>query len=309
MNAYVAGASHRTQGRELGNLHGFYGIGAFASPLVCQSLLAAGWSWHRFYWISLGFAMFNALLIIATFHTTPIEFVYEKEVAMELAARDAGAVEMNTPGAESVRIAHVGGAMPKSTMRAALRIPYVWLLMAFLMFYTGSETTTGGWIVTYLLRQRNADPNTVGYVASGFWGGLAVGRIVLGHASPYIGLRREKHLVHLYIFLSLAMTLVIWFVPSFLGDAVCASFIGLFLGPIFPTSLSLATKLLPKEVHLTALAAMSSVASAGSALFPFFAGILATTEGAVSLQPFMCGILGMMGALWCFLPSRVSMTV
>jgi len=232
-----------------------------------------------------------------------------KEVAMELAARDAGAVEMDTPGAESVRIAHVGGAMPKSTMRAALRIPYVWLLMAFLMFYTGSETTTGGWIVTYLLRQRNADPNTVGYVASGFWGGLAVGRIVLGHASPYIGLRREKHLVHLYIFLSLAMTLVIWFVPSFLGDAVCASFIGLFLGPIFPTSLSLATKLLPKEVHLTALAAMSSVASAGSALFPFFAGILATTEGAVSLQPFMCGILGMMGALWCFLPSRVSMTV
>ncbi|KAG8895364.1 hypothetical protein FRB99_000624 [Tulasnella sp. 403] len=267
MNAYVASASVRTQGRALGNMHGFYGIGAFASPLVCQSLLAAGWAWHQFYWTSFGFSVFNTVLLVAAFHTTKGEYEYEKGLALATSGREIELEERRESGGVSKK-----DAMPKGTMRAALRLPYVWLFMAFLCFYTGSETTTGGWIVTYLLRQRDANPNTVGYVASGFWGGLAAGRIVLGHASPYIGIRREKHLVHVYIVLSLVMTFIIWFVPSFVGNAFCAAMIGLFLGPIFPTSLALATKILPKEVHLTALAVMSSLASVGSALFPFIAG-------------------------------------
>lgn len=64
-------------------------------------------------------------------------------------------------------------------------------------------------------------------------------------------MRREKHLVHVYIglsnnahlkailtrdlALSVVMTLIIWLVPSFVGDAFAAALIGLFLGPIFPT--------------------------------------------------------------------------
>ncbi|KAG8974173.1 hypothetical protein FRC05_007749 [Tulasnella sp. 425] len=351
-NAYVAGASgKRNQGRELGYLHGCYGIGAFASPLVCQSLLAAGWIWHRFYWTSLGFSLLNVILMATAFHPTKKEWETDREAGLlvhELEQRSglqAAEGQMSPPAGEIEMQAHgremgskSGGTKPKSTMQLALRMPYVWLFMAFLGFYTGSETTTGGWIVTYLLKQRNANPDTVGYVASadetsslvflsGFWGGLACGRIVLGHASPYIGIRREKHLVHVYIgqpslgppsedtklipssiVLSLVMTFIIWFVPSFFGNALCAAMIGLFLGPIFPTSLSLATKILPKEVHLTALAAMSSVASIGSAVFPFLAGVLASAEGVASLQPFMCGILGVMGTLWFFFPSRVGMS-
>ncbi|KAG8679091.1 hypothetical protein FRC09_019263, partial [Ceratobasidium sp. 395] len=54
-------------------------------------------------------------------------------------------------------------------------------------------------VVTFLLTERNANLDTVGYVASGFWGGLAVGRLCLGQASPCIGIKREKHLVHVYI--------------------------------------------------------------------------------------------------------------
>lgn len=43
--------------------------------------------------------------------------------------------------------------------------------------------------------------------------------------------------------------------------------------------MALATKILPKEVHLTALAVMSSAASIGSAIFPFFAGSECTFSG------------------------------
>jgi len=59
---------------------------------------------------------------------------------------------------------------------------------------------------------------------------------------------------------------------------------------------------------LTALAAMSSFASIGSALFPFIAGALAAAKGVGVIQPFMLGILSTMGALWCLFPSRFGMT-
>ncbi|KIO34527.1 hypothetical protein M407DRAFT_64029 [Tulasnella calospora MUT 4182] len=316
MNAYVASASvKRNQGRELGYLHGFYGIGAFASPLICQSVLAAGWSWHRFYWTSFGFSLLNALLMVTAFHPTKKEWETAREAGLSVhepeklagpqgvEGQRTGDIEMQAHKANTG--SRGGRTKPKSTMQLALRMPYVWLFMAFLGLYTGGETTIGGWIVTYLLKQRNANPDTVGYVASGFWGGVASGRIILGHASPYLGIRREKHLVHVYIVAALVMTFIIWFVPSFIGNAFCAAMTGLFLGPIFPTSLSLATHILPKEVHLTALAAMGSVASIGTAVLPFAAGALASAKGVTSIQPFMCGILGSIGVLWFFFPSRV----
>ncbi|KAG8893751.1 hypothetical protein FRC01_013372, partial [Tulasnella sp. 417] len=157
MNAYVASASvKRNQGRELGYLHGFYGIGAFASPLVCQSLLAVGWSWHQFYWTSFGFSLLNALLMATAFHPTKKEWetdrkaglaVQESEkrpVAHEPGEQRASDIEMQTHKANT---AHKNGrTQPKSTMQLALRMPYVWLFMAFLGVYTGSETTIGGWI-------------------------------------------------------------------------------------------------------------------------------------------------------------------
>ncbi|KAG9006952.1 hypothetical protein FRB90_009594 [Tulasnella sp. 427] len=244
MNAYVAAASQkRNQGRELGYLHGCYGLGAFASPLICQTVLAAGWTWHRFYWTSLGFSLLNTVLMATAFHPTKNEWEVDRETGLSKQEMERRTSEKerdssrNEIEAQAVRKGLSGRrTKPKGTMWLALKMPYVWLFMAFLGIYMGSETTTGGWIVTYLLRQRNANPDTVGYVASGFWGGVAAGRIMLGHVSPYLGLRREKHLVHVYIVLSLVMTLIIWFVPSFVGNAICTAFMGLFLGPIFPTS-------------------------------------------------------------------------
>jgi hypothetical protein len=91
-----------------------------------------------------------------------------------------------------------------------------------------------------------------------------------------IGIKREKHLVHVYIgvyypvykvntlaeigfvVVALVMTVLVWKVPSFVGNAFCTAVVGFVLGrelfashygwyspsraAIFPTSLSLATK-------------------------------------------------------------------
>ncbi|CUA68192.1 Bypass of stop codon protein 6 [Saccharomyces cerevisiae S288c] [Rhizoctonia solani] len=200
-NAFVA--AQKSAGRYLGWLHGFYGVGAFASPLVGQTLLARGWEWPRFFIIS--------------------EFREEKAKAIELLRHEPEDIELenrNNDGGEPViprsprQRSRSRSAGERNAMRMTLSSPIVWIFAIFLCTYVGSETTTGGWVVSYLLKERNADPDTVGYVASGFWGGLAVGRLLLGQMSPYIGLKREKHLVHIYIGIALLMTILVWKVPS-----------------------------------------------------------------------------------------------
>ncbi|KAG9128496.1 hypothetical protein FRC07_009720 [Ceratobasidium sp. 392] len=320
-NAYVA--SQKSAGRYLGlwlpfSLDGFMGamvrIGAFASPLIGQTLLAKGWPWPRFFIISVLLSLVNTTGTIYTFHTTKEEFIAEKAKArqehdaFELQSRMASdSVEERPDEAAPQRTSRRSrsrAAGERSAMRMTLSQPFVWIFALFLCTYTGSETTNGGWIVTFLLTERNANPDTVGYVASGFWGGLALGRLCLGQASPYIGIKREKHLVHVYIGVALVMTVLVWKVPSFVGNAFCTAIVGFVLGPIFPTSLSLATKLLPTEIHMTALATMSSFASIGSALYPFVTGALANAKGVAVLQPVMLGILSVMAGLWCLFPTR-----
>ncbi|KAG8686048.1 hypothetical protein FRC09_014382, partial [Ceratobasidium sp. 395] len=256
----------------------------------------------------------NTIGTLYTFHTAKEEFTAEKARArqehdtFELQNRVASESAEGRPHQAEPQLGSRGfRARPireRSAMRMTLSEPFVWIFALFLCTYTGSETTNGGWIVTFLLTERNANPDTVGYVASGFWGGLAVGRLVGVERTISIGIKREKHLVHVYIGVALLMTVLVWKVPSFVGNAFCTAIIGFVLGPIFPTSLSLATKLLPAEIHMTALATMSSFASIGSALYLFVTGAIANAKGVAVLQPIMLGILSIMAGLWCLFPTR-----
>lgn len=51
--------------------------------------------------------------------------------------------------------------------------------MAILLIaYEGAEVTIGGWIVTFIRNERNGGPDA-GYISSGFFGGLMIGRLAL----------------------------------------------------------------------------------------------------------------------------------
>ena len=59
------------------------GIGALSSPLVCQTLLAHGWQWERFYFISLGFTLLNCICLVFSFHSTTREFETDKQQSLD----------------------------------------------------------------------------------------------------------------------------------------------------------------------------------------------------------------------------------
>ena len=88
------------------------------------------------------------------------------------------------------------------------------------------------------------------YVASGFWIGVTIGRILLGFPAAKFG---EKLMVWIYAFIALCIQLIFWFVPSVPVSAVSVSLIGFFIGPIFPCSVALATKVLPGHLHVSVI--------------------------------------------------------
>ncbi|KAL8278776.1 hypothetical protein RQP46_008845 [Phenoliferia psychrophenolica] len=99
------------------------------------------------------------------------------------------------------------------------------------------EVSMGGWIVTFIIDERDGGPSA-GYVATGFWGGITLGRAVL----PWLNVRFS-----------------IWFSKNLVGNAVTVAIIGFVIAPLYPIVMSLATKLLPRHLHSSAIGFIAAI--------------------------------------------------
>ena len=79
---------------------------------------------------------------------------------------------------------------------------------------------------------RKSQLSKVGYVTTGFYGGLALGRLVLAEPTYRLG---ERRMLLLYSVLCLALQIVFWRVKNVIADAVVVSCMGFLLGPYFAT--------------------------------------------------------------------------
>jgi fucose permease len=57
----------------------------------------------------------------------------------------------------------------------------------------GVEVTIGGWATTFLIEERGGNSSS-GYVSSGFFGGLTVGRIILIPVTNWLGHRKSVYI-------------------------------------------------------------------------------------------------------------------
>lgn len=134
-----------------------------------------------------------------------------------------------------------------------------------------------------------------GMTETGFWLGITVGRFVLGFVSPRVG---EKLSVALYVVLAIVMELLFWLVPQFIVSAVAVSFVGFFLGTIFPGVVVVATRLLPKDLHVAAIGFAAAFSMGGGAVFPFIIGAIAQVKGVTILQPILLAMLAVALLIW-----------
>ncbi|KAI0819203.1 MFS general substrate transporter [Trametes gibbosa] len=275
-NGYVASMKENTS-TKMGILHAVYGVGAFAAPLVSTQFSQFHyWSFH--FLISLGIALSNAILLIAVFRFKD----------QDTCLAEIGQAPVHNDSEET------GG----SKYKQIFRLRALHLLAFFILIYVGVEVTLGGWIVTYVKDLRGGGAKS-GYIASGFFGGLTVGRVGLLWVNKKVG---ERRAVFLYAVLAVGLELVVWLVPSLIGGGIAVSFVGVLLGPIYPIVINHAARVLPPWLLTGCIGWIAGFGQAGSAFLPFVTGAVSGKVGIKGLQPLLVSMMGLMIGLWALVP-------
>ncbi|KAF6232089.1 hypothetical protein HO173_009683 [Letharia columbiana] len=271
-NAWIGTLDHTNQ--LLGLLHGCYGLGATISPLIATTMVTKGHlGWWTFEYIMIG---------VVTLEICGGTWAFWKETGAKY-RDDNSSADSDEKGKTSL----------------ALKQKVTWICAVFLLAYAGTEVSLGGWIVTFMIRVRHGQPFASGMTATGFWLGITIGRVTLGFITPKIG---ERLAVALYIICSLGLELLFWLVPQFIVSAVAISLVGFFIGPLFPSAVIMATKLLPQELHVAAIGFAAAVGGGGAAVLPFAVGAIANARGVQTLQPIILALLAVLLGIWLLLP-------
>ncbi|KAI0732780.1 MFS general substrate transporter [Fomitopsis betulina] len=260
-----------------GLLHGIYGLGAFASPLVATAMASHGIPYHFFYVTNVG--MNVPVLALVWFAFQGLKSL-PRNPADDLLESGENATN-------------------SSITRAVLKSRAVWTLSIFLLFYVGAEESIGGWIVSYTLEVRKGSPEGASWVASSFYLGVAVGRITLPALNMLMG---ERLAVFVYLLCAIGLEFMAWFIPVFASTAVCTAFVGLAISTFYTAAITTGGKLIPRNMHADAFALMSSIGQSGSALWPLVIGVMSTRSGIWVVEPTVVALLGAQGICWALVP-------
>ncbi|KAF9871043.1 major facilitator superfamily transporter [Colletotrichum karsti] len=231
-------------------MHACYGLGAILGPVTATVMVTKSeFPWFFFYFFMAGLAGVELIATTTTFWSA------------------AG---------RAYREANPKGPEPRESIvhETLFKLPsarVTWLCAIFALGYVGLEVSLGGWIVTFMLQVRHGEEFASGMTATGFWAGLAAGRIALGFVTPRVG---ERFAVMAYLGAAVCLQLLFWLIPQFFISAITVSLQGFFLGPLFPAIMVAVTKLLPRHLHVSAIG--SSITS--MAALPVFSTSAPTVQ-------------------------------
>ena len=85
--------------------------------------------------------------------------------------------------------------------------------------------------------------------------------------------------------LAISLEIFIWTYPKLVPSAVAISFVGFFLGPMFPIVMNQCSNFIPHWLLVGSIGWITSFGLLGTAVVPFMTGALSEEFGIVSLQP------------------------
>ncbi|GMG56138.1 unnamed protein product [Ambrosiozyma monospora] len=314
----------------LGLYHGTYGIGATVSPLIATSMVNAGVRWSYFYLILLGVTMVNFFNMWLAFKgadedlkpwdnydsspksqnnspvVTPTE---ESDKQLTIIGNDStytsDFIRVNSDGRNknkelsTMTTETVEPVVPKGDLQLALKHIDTWVISFWVLFYQGAEVSLGGWVVTFLEDYRGGSESSTGYVASGLWGGVTVGRLCLTPLiHKYIGGKRG---VFLLTCGAIVFAVLTWVVDSVIVEAVLVSLCGLCIGPMYPLMITVVTRVIPRKIQHISLTIMTAFGSSGGAIFPFIVGLVSQFSGTFVVMPFVLALFSGCATLWYML--------
>ncbi|KAM3424114.1 hypothetical protein BST61_g11339 [Cercospora zeina] len=270
----------------LGAAHGSYGVGGIVAPIAATAMVSNGIFWARFYLVTI------AIRILCFFFAAWSFWSYESEPTSSFSS--------DLQQFADSQAAQQGGNNSKmKLLKTALKNRTTLIGALFIFAYQGAEVAESGWFISYLINYRRGDPAKVGYVTSGFWAGITIGRFTLTHLAHRVGEVRFVFAVGVGVII---FQLLSWLIPNIIGNAVSVAVLGLLLGPVYPAAATVFTKLLPRRLQTIAIGFISSAGSSGGAVVPFLTGLIAQGSGTWVLHPVCIGAFVGMLICWAVLP-------
>ncbi|KAI8377851.1 major facilitator superfamily domain-containing protein [Radiomyces spectabilis] len=255
-------------------LHAVYGAGATVTPLVSTMILAHDLRWNFIYLFLSTVAFINICCMLVGFRNVKLD-----DKALQSSA--------------SNKISYKEAVFNRITMLGTI----------YIAIFVGIQLTFGSWGYIYLTEGRQGNEEIMGYVVTGFWGGMAIGRLFLGYLANRFG---EKSLTSICNSMSLILVGQLWLSNDIVIVCIVFVVVGFLQAPVFTTAIALICKLLPRELHATALGCIAAGTSVGAAFFPFITGALSEIYG-ISTFPVVCfAMLAVMQCIWMILPDHRS---
>ena len=259
---------------KLGIVHAIYGVGALLSPIAATLLMQAKVPPPLFYLTNFTWCIASMAVLLTGFG---------------LSGRRSSGRQFQSTAENDEEVA---------PLKTVISSRSVWTALLFISLYTGAESGEAGWIVSFLIRERDGGVMS-GYASAAFYGGLTSSRVMLLPLTAYLS---ENIAVALYTGIALVMQIIVWASQSLFINFFATTVCGFVMGPIYPVAVSIVTKATPHGYHPGALSLMACVGQSGSALFPFVVGSLAAIYGIKVLQPVMAALFVVMILLWHLVP-------
>ncbi|KAL1855209.1 hypothetical protein Daus18300_011210 [Diaporthe australafricana] len=286
LGADSAGGSRRNLVQGL--LHGCFSAGAGLGPFLAGTLFSVyGAPWWAWYYVLLGAVVLQAAVLLWVFR---FEDGARYREALAASSNKSGVVDRVSEAPPQARHQPGGGALKHAV---------TWICAAYFLVYVGTESAISGWVVTFMLRARHASTYVASLSSSGFWIGMAVGRLILGLVTDKVGVRGA---VIVYVVVAIVAQAVLAAVDVAAVSIVAVIVVGFFLGPLFPSGVVVLARLLPRDLHVGAVSFVASVGQLGAAFGPFALGSLVQLLGIRTFQVFILALLVVSLLIWLVFP-------
>ena len=254
------------QPRQMGLLHGVYGVGAVLGPLLATVFVAGSNNWR-------GPFVVVGVLVVGL-------------VVVLWGTKDGFDSAPLTGEVASAR-ANIGGTK------------ILTLLIVWFSVYVGIEVTVGQWSYTFLTESRGLDEVLAGALVSAFWGGLTVGRFLLAAIGDRFS---PERVMALAIGSTVIEVAFLWVDLASVG-AFALPFIGFSLAAMFPLVIGRTAVYLGSELAARAVGYQVGASSVGFVLLPYLVGALADHLGTGVMAPVTFAAICVLGVLWAWIQS------
>lgn len=180
--------------------------------------------------------------------------------------------------------------------------PVIWFMAAIILIYVGVENGFGGWVSTYMQQTASFNATNAALTASLFWLSITIGRML----GSYLGTRiADTRLLKISVSTAILGSLVLALGSGHAALSLAGTLLlGLGFGPIFPTTLAIATEIFHTSSG-TAGSFLVAFGSLGGMLLPWLQGVILEKFGPISaILMTGAGSLMMMAALALLLEQR-----